>query len=220
MSLWLFFKDELRGFYKSSVMIVLWVGMPMLSILMHFIQPDLEGLPITPFVGIMLAQIGGTLASVMLSTTIVNEKNKNVYDLFLIRPIKRHNLLIAKFLATYVCLIIASVFSLILGVLIDSITLELEMSIVLENLWESIVISMMAMAIATSAGILIGLLANSVMVAAILAIFVGNQLSIASMLPSLIIESINPVIFSTLIGVPFTIIIILIFSILMNRKQF
>ncbi len=220
MSLWLFFKDELKGFYKSNVMIVLWVGMPMLSILVHFLLPDIEGIPITSFVGIMLAQIGGTLASVMLSTTIVNEKNKHVYDLYLIRPIKRHNLLIAKFLATYACLFVASALSLTLGVIIDSLTLETEISLVLEGLWESIIISMMAMAIATSAGILIGLLANSVMVAALIAIFVGNQLSIISTLPGLLINELDPVVISSLIGIPLTLLMIILFTVIMDRKQF
>ncbi|MFW6196653.1 MAG: hypothetical protein ACOC5D_04875 [Thermoplasmatota archaeon] len=36
MSLKILFKDELRGFYKSKVMIVLWVGLPLLAALIYF----------------------------------------------------------------------------------------------------------------------------------------------------------------------------------------
>ncbi|TFF88594.1 MAG: hypothetical protein EU548_08670, partial [Promethearchaeota archaeon] len=68
-------------------MITLWIGFPILSILMHFIQPDTEGIPISVFTGLIVASIGGLLSAVMLSTTIVNEKNARVYDLYLIRPV-------------------------------------------------------------------------------------------------------------------------------------
>ena len=99
MSLWLLFKDELRGFYKSKIMVVLWVGMPLMSILMHFIQPDADGMPVSFLTGLLVASIGGLLAAVMLSTTMVNELGANVYELFLVRPVKRAYILLAKLLS-------------------------------------------------------------------------------------------------------------------------
>ena len=89
MSLKILFKDELRGFYKSKVMIFLWVGLPILAILIYFWSPDTgQEIPFAAFSALLLSSIGGTLASVMLAVSIINEKEKNVYDLFLIRPIK------------------------------------------------------------------------------------------------------------------------------------
>ena len=32
MSLGLLFRDELKGFYKSKVMVTLWVGLPLLTL--------------------------------------------------------------------------------------------------------------------------------------------------------------------------------------------
>jgi len=227
MSLWLFFKDELKGFYKSKVMIILWIGMPLSVILLHLIIPNLDGVPISPIIGLLLGNIGGTLASAMLGTTIVNEKNKNVYDLFLIRPIKRHNLMIAKFLATILCLIIATVISLIIGLIIDSITTEIELKNLINGLWEGTMIAIMTMAIAVSAGILIGLLTKTVMVAAILALFVGSQLSSLPMILPLIISlqpelfgELNSGVISLIIGIPLTFLMIIISSLVVNRKEF
>jgi len=31
----LLFKDELTGFYKSKVMIFLWIGLPLMAVLLH-----------------------------------------------------------------------------------------------------------------------------------------------------------------------------------------
>ena len=58
------------------------------------------------------------------------------------------------------------------------------------------------------------------MIAAIVSIFVGNQLSIASMLPGLMIEELDPVVISSIIGIPLTLLLIILFSVIMNRKQF
>jgi hypothetical protein len=45
------------------------------------------GTPFTLISSIVVSSIGGTLAAVMLAVFIINEKNRHVYDLFLIRPI-------------------------------------------------------------------------------------------------------------------------------------
>ncbi|MHA1269736.1 MAG: ABC transporter permease subunit [Candidatus Helarchaeota archaeon] len=220
MSLWLLFKDEMKGFYKSNVMIVLWIGIPILSILFHYFQPNMEEIPISSMVAILIASIGGTLASVMLSTSIVNEKNRHVYDLFLIRPVKRHNILIAKFCSVYICLIIAALIAIISGFLIDYFTISLPFESVLRDTMESIAISFSAMAISCSIGVLIGILANSVALAAVLSIYVGNQLSLLSILPSVLIKTIDPLLFASLLGISATSIIMFINIFIFNKKQF
>ena len=220
MSLALLYKDELRGYYKSKTMIVLFVGMPLISILMHFLQPDAEGMPISILVGLLIASMGGTLSSVMLSTTVVNEKSRHVYELFLIRPIKRFHLLLAKFLAVYTCLLIGVMLSLSIGLAIDSLTLEVPLDVILEGTIDSLVISLAAMAISCSMGLLIGVLTNSVMLAAILAIYAGNQLSLVAVLPGVMLETLDPVLFSVTVGVFATLVIMGINYFVFEKKQF
>ena len=209
----------MKGFYKSKVMAILWFGMPLLSLLMHFLQAGAEDLPISFLVGLVVASIGGTLSSVMLSTSIVNEKNRQVYDLFLIRPVKRRNILFAKFFAVYSCLLIATIISITVGVLIDFFTIGLPPETVMEQILESMSISLGAMAISCSLGILIGIVTSSVAAAAIASIYIGNQLSLISMLPSLFLPNINPVAFAAIIGIILTS-IFLYLSIRLFKKKY
>jgi len=220
MSLGLLYKDELRGYYKSKTMVVLFVGMPLISIFMHFLQPDAEGMPISLLVGLLVAGMGGTLSSVMLSTTVVNEKSRHVYELFLIRPITRFHLILAKFLAVYTCLLAGTVLSLSMGLTIDYFTLEISLDVIFEGTVDSLVISLAAMAISCSMGLLIGVLTNSVMLAAILAIYAGNQLSLLAVLPGVMLESLDPVLFSLAVGLSATIVIMGINYFVFNKKQF
>lgn len=220
MSFFLLFWDEIRGFIKSKVMIALWIGLPLLSIIMHFIQPDTEGIPISIFTGLIVASIGGLLAAVMLSTTMVNELNARVYDLYLIRPVKRWHLIIAKYLAVFLCLTIATFLSLGVGLLIDHFTIGLPPDTVISDTFESLAVSLAAMSISCAAGILIGILVNSIALAAILSIYLGQQLSLVAVLPGIFFETINPLYFSIGIGVAVTILILIVEIIVFNKKQF
>jgi len=201
-------------------MIVLWVGMPLLSIIMHFFQPDMEDFPFSILVSIVLSTVGGTLASAMLSTSLTSEINQKVYNLFLIRPIKRYSILLSKFAAVYICLVIAIIISLSLGLLIDYFTIgELSVAFVL-TLSESLAISLASIAISCSIGLLFGITISSVPVAAILSVYIGNQLSALSIIPTLFLEPLNPIIFALIIGVSIPPILIMISTILFIRKEF
>ena len=220
MSLKILFVDELKGFYKSKVMIVLWVGLPLLSLLFHYIVPDTEGIPISSIVAIILSSIGGTLGSAMLSTSIASEKIRHVYDLFLIRPVKRTSILLAKFFSVYLCLIIATGISLTLGLILDQIFIGNLPEFVLNQTIESLTISMAAMAISCSIGIFFGIIVSSVPVATILSVYIGNQISAISILPTLFLDFIDPIIFSLLVGSIAAVIMLTVSSILFSRKQF
>ncbi|MHA1718302.1 MAG: hypothetical protein ACTSWX_01935 [Promethearchaeota archaeon] len=220
MSLWLFFKDELKGFYLSKIMLVLWIGMPLISISMHFFQPNAEDIPITILVGILIASLGGVLSSVMLSTTIVSEKNRHVYDLYLIRPIKRFNIMFAKFLAVYSCLGISTLISLGFGIIIDSFNSEIALKLILDDTIDALSVSFAAMAIACTAGILIGLLSNSVMIAAILSVYIANQLSMLAVLPGVMFEKIDTVTFSLIVGSAISIITLFVIAKIIEKKEF
>ncbi|MFX1378693.1 MAG: ABC transporter permease [Promethearchaeota archaeon] len=220
MSLLLLFIDEWKGYAKSKVMIVLWFGLPILSFLLQFIDPtQMEGMPISLLVSIVVSSIGGTLSAIMLSTSIVNEKNRHVYELFLIRPVKRSSLLLAKFLAVYSCLVIAISISLAIGLVIDGIAGNLtgiEWNLTIEYL----ITGMSSMAITCSIGIFFGVLVSSVPVAAILSVYLGSQLSTLIILPTIFIEALNPQLLALTLGITLTTIIMGLNLLLFSRKQF
>jgi hypothetical protein len=212
--------DEITGFYRSKVMVFLLFGMPVISILMLILNPDTEGIPILLFVSLIVSSLGGTLGSVMLATSIVNEKTHHVYDLFVIRKENiRGSLILAKFISVYLCLIVTVFLSLVIGVSIDKFRGISASDLLLEDLFDSLWISMSAMAIACSLGILIGLLMKSVPVAAILSIYVGNQVSMISVIPGLLIEEIDAVSFAISAGLIITITAMIINMFLIKKLQ-
>lgn len=219
MSLSLLIKDEFKGFYKSKVMVVLWIGMPLISLFLHYLQPDTEGIPISIFVGLMVSSLSGTLASVMISTTIVSEKDRHVYDLFLIRPVKRWNLMFAKLIAVYLCIMIATLLSVLIGIILDLIKTDIPIETLLDGVWDSLTISLSAMAISCSISILIGILVNSTMLAVILAIYLGNQLSLIAVLPGIFFESINTIAYALIIGLILTFLVNLVTVLVLQRKS-
>lgn len=216
----LLLRDELSGFRKSKVMIILIIGLPLISVLMHYFQPDTEGMPLSMLVALLVASLGGTLASVMLATTIVSERNRKVYDLFVIRDYNiRTSLMMAKFVSVYLCVAIAAALSISLGVVVDYYFQDMALSLLLPGVGESFAVSMSAIAIACSIGMLIGLLIDSVPAAAILAIYAGNQLSMLAVLPGVMVESINPVVFSLGAGIVLTTGFLIADLMIFKRKQ-
>ena len=85
----------------------------------------------TRYTGLVLAITGGVLASVTLGTTMTNEITKNVYALFLIRPVKRWQIVLSKYLAMMFSLLIAALLTFALGITIDSINFAEEINYVL-----------------------------------------------------------------------------------------
>jgi ABC-2 type transport system permease protein len=183
MSLALLFKDELNGFYRSKVMLALWVGLPAMAVLLYFLVDNIEGMSITFFTGIMVSSIGGLLTSVLIVVNILNEKEKKVYDLFLIRPIRRENLLLAKFGAVFLCVMVASFIAITLAAVLDSATEGYDVQEILSSMKDSLIITVSIMAINCSAGVLIGVFSPSVLVGVLLVLFGSNQLSSMVLLP-------------------------------------
>ena len=189
MSLSLLFRDELNGFYRSKVMLVLWAGMPVLSVFLYLISPDTGDISISVFTSLLVGSIGGTLSAAMLAISIINERERHVYDLFVIRPVKRRNILLSKFAAVYLCVAIAGLLALALGVLIDQFVTGPSSGIDFAALGSSIVLVLSMLAISCSVGILIGIVSPSVLVGVILVLYGGNQLSAVALLPVLLLQS-------------------------------
>jgi len=221
VSFLLLFFDELRGYVKSKVMIILWIGMPSLAILIRFLyqQADVEGILISYLIGLIISSIGSTLSSVMLSTSIVSEKNHKVYDLFLVRPVKRWYFLLAKFFAVYLCLIIAVFISYLAVLIINASDVGVTADDFIEIL-ESMLILMAFMAVSCSMGIFFGVVLPSVAAAAILSVYLGNQFSSIIFLLPLFLDFGDPVIITPIVGYSATTIIMLLNIFIFNRKQF
>lgn len=183
MSFPILFKDELTGFYKSKVMLFLWVGLPVMSLLLYALSPDTGGVPVSVFIALIVSSIGGALASIMLVVTIVNEKERKVYDLFIIRPIRRWQIIISKFLAVFVCLAIAGMISILVGAAVDFAIRGTISDSLLGSLGESISVTLCMMAIACSASVLIGVLSPSILIGVIAVLYGSNQLAAIVVLP-------------------------------------
>ncbi len=221
MNFLLLFKDELRGFYKSKVMIFLWLGLPLMTIVLHLWSPDTgEDIPFTALSAIVVSSLGGTLAAVMLTVSVINEKTRHVYDLFLIRPLKRWHLIISKFLAVYTCIAIASFFALMLGLVIDYLSIGAPSQTLLSDTVQSLASSLSLMAISSSAGILIGVATSSILVGVILVIYGANQISaIATLLPNMLRIS-NPILFTIILGSVISCFFLVVGVLLFARKEF
>jgi ABC-2 type transport system permease protein len=221
MKLPLLYTDELRGFYKSRVMLFLWVGLPVIAVLFRFIQSSATGqeIPFTVISALVVSSIGGTLAAVMLAVSIINEKNRHVYELFLIRPLKRRDIVLAKFLSVYTCVAIASFLAVLVGIATDFATTGALPPTVLNDAAQSLAISLSMVAVSCAAGVLIGVASPSVLVGAILVIYGGNQISVIPLVPT-IMGIANAALFT--IGLAAVVAVVLLAGAiaLFERKQF
>ncbi len=188
MNLSLLYVDELRGFYKSKVMLFLWVGLPVVAILFRLIQTSgtNQDMPFSVVSALVVSSLAGTLAAVMLTVSIINEKNRHVYELFLIRPLKRRNLLLAKVLAIYSCVAVASIVAVFVGMAADYATKGALPTAVFSEVAQSLAISLSMLAVACSVGVLIGVASPSILVGAILVVYGGNQVAAIPLIPTLL----------------------------------
>lgn len=224
MSLTLLIKDEFKGFYKSAIMIVLWIGLPLTSLLIYFItpsMPDLGGFPLFSLLfATIMVSMGGTLASIMLAVYIVHEKTKNVYELFLIRPIRRSDILISKFIAVFLCILLAVILSLSLGLALDYYSSGQFTSLMFQTALESLIITAAAMSVSCAVGILVGMLSSSVLVAVLLIVFVANNIVTLVIYLPVFISMENPVLYTTLSCVITAVLLMLVSIADFKRKQF
>jgi ABC-2 type transport system permease protein len=187
MKMGLLFVDELRGFYKSKVMIFLWIGLPIIALFFRFISVSSDqNMPFTLVSAIVVSSLAGTLASVMLAVFIINEKNRHVYDLFLIRPLKRRDIILAKFFSVYTCVAIASFIAVLTGMIADYVTTGTLSNAVLNNAGQSLATSLSMIAVACAAGVLIGVASPTILVGSIIVIYGGNQISVIPLIPTLL----------------------------------
>ena len=178
MSLPILFVDELLGFWRSRVMLFLWVGMPVLAILIYLWSPDTGGeISLSVLVSLLVSSLTGTLAAVMVVVSIINERDAHVYDLFVIRPIRRRDILLSKYLAVFLCVLVAASIAVLVGIGFDSMYNGTDVSRSWTMTSDALVMTVSVLAISTAAGVLIGIASPSILVGAILVIYLGNQIA-------------------------------------------
>ena len=181
-------RDELVGFAKSKVMLVLWIVLPLIAMAGYLLLPDeitnargMGGLSATAFVGFLMSSVAGTVAALMVAVDIVSERNRKVYELFAIRPIRREVIILAKFLAVFACVTVACVVSLGLGIAVDAIrgnAPQFDYDFV-----KSLLSLIGVVAMSCSVGVVFGVMSRTILVAVILILYVGQNLTIVPMLP-------------------------------------
>lgn len=219
MALKTLYFDELKGFSRSKIMAVLWIGLPLISVAFRVFRPDTEGMPLLTLVAILLASIGGTVATVLLSTSITNERAKSVYDLFLVRPVRRYELLVAKFLAAFSSLFVAVLLSVLLGIVIEAVTGNLSAGTFMGENFESLLVTLTGIAVACSIGIFFGITMSSVAVSAILSAYLGNQIAGAIILPLALSSSLNVVLYCALVGTLVPAAILTVTALIFERRN-
>jgi ABC-2 type transport system permease protein len=217
MSLSLLLKDELRGFYKSKVMIFLWVGLPALSLLLFVLEPSGGDISLPALTAMLVGSLGGVLAAVMLVVSIVNERERHVFDLFVIRPIRRRDIVLSKFAAVYLCVAAAALLAFGVAVGVDLIDKGEIPAGFASTAVDFLVISLSMMAISCSAGVLIGVFSPSVLVGVILVMYGANQLSAVTILPVLTVSSSD--FFPLLPGAAITTVLLILAILVFNKKQ-
>jgi ABC-2 type transport system permease protein len=221
MNLALLYVDELRGFYRSKVMLFLWVGLPLLAVLFHFVQANntSQDMPFSVVSALVVSSVAGTLAAVMLAVSIINERNRHVYELFLVRPLKRRDLLLGKGLAIYTCVAVASLVAVGVGVTADYLAGSTLPAALFGDVAQSLAISLSMLAVACSVGVLIGVASPSILVGAILVIYGGNQISVIPLVPTLLnLPQVVPLTMGLAAIVAVILLAVAIF--LFKRKQF
>jgi len=169
---------------------------------------------------LILANVGGVLASIMLSVHIIHEKSRHVYELFLIRPIRRKDIIISKFLAVFVCVTIASVLAFLLGMAMDYLFHGGVASPIFKGAVESFALGILSVAIACSMGVFIGVVAPTVLVGVIIVIFLSSNISSLTIMIPTMLKLPNSFLLSAMSAVVLSVVFLVMAILAFNRKQF
>lgn len=213
MSLALLLKDEMYGFVRSKIMALLLVGMPAVALLMYFLSPDLGGMKLGAFTALTISSMAGLLASTTLSVSIINERTQGVFDLYLVRPVRRSHLVLAKYLAVILCVIAAAVIALLVA---NTYDYALHGTFDLSTLGEPMLIIITMTSLSCAVAVLVGTLVRNVLLGVILTLYGGNQLSAVVVLTSL--TSVLTTEVSTLIGLAIAAVVMGVATYLFVRK--
>jgi ABC-type transport system involved in multi-copper enzyme maturation permease subunit len=188
---WLMLRDEMVGFARSRVMLVLWIVLPLVTTVGYLVLPDravdsmMPGaqLGATDFMALMISSVAGTVAALLVGVDIVSERNRKVYDLFVIRPIRREVILWAKFIAVTISVSVACIVALALGLTVDAVRGAPVGGDTILAALDSLGSLVAVIALSAGVGVFFGVVSRSILVAVILILYLGQNLAVVPMLP-------------------------------------
>jgi ABC-type transport system involved in multi-copper enzyme maturation permease subunit len=185
-------KDELYGFAKSKVMLVLWVILPLIAIAGYLLLRGNEKIGMDPdakmsasvFMSLILSSLSGTVAALMVAVDLVSERQRKVFELFIIRPIRREAIIWSKFIAVFLVVTMACILSMALGIAIDTIRGDAFTSAMAYDTLKGMAQLVSVIGLSAAVGVICGVLARSILVAVLLILYGGQNLTIVPMLPT------------------------------------
>jgi len=211
--------DELRGYYRTKAVVLMWIGLPLISILLKWLQPEIEGMDVSVFTALMLTSLGGTLGAVTLGTSIAGDMNQHVYDLFLIRPVKRYEIVISKFLAVYLLLLGVLAVSMVSAIAIDTLVYGTPVNLIVASIQEPLLLTVASMAFACATGTAVGIVMDSVAVAAIASLYLGGQLSSVPFLVAILLFKSGDLLFPLLLAAVAALLTLSLAVVIFGRRQ-
>jgi ABC-type transport system involved in multi-copper enzyme maturation permease subunit len=186
-------RDELIGFAKSKVMLALWIVMPAAAVAGYLLLPaqtptQMSGfrVPATMYMSFLISSLAGLVTAVMVAADIVGERTRRVYQLFAIRPIPRGAILWAKFLAVFLCVAVACVLALGLGVAIDMSRGSRLTGGMLFDVLKSFATAAGVIALSAGEATLVGILSGTSLVAAVIIVTqIGQVVTVVPLLPGM-----------------------------------
>ena len=184
-------RDELIGFARSKVMLVLWIVLPVVALAGFLLLPAAvtrgarPAMSATSFMSLLESSIASTVAAVMIAVDIISERNRNVYTLLVIRPVRRETIIWAKVVAVFGCVTVACIVSILLGMVVDAVRGHAPSAASLYDTGQAIAQMTAVIAMATAAGALFGVLVRSILVAVILVLYIGQNVAVLPLVPSL-----------------------------------
>jgi ABC-2 type transport system permease protein len=174
--LFLLFRDELLGYARSKVMLVLWFLMPAIAIIGYLALPAAftartsSGFSIsaTMFMSALTSSLSGTIVAVMIAVDIVSERNRKVFDLFVIRPMRRDSILWSKFFAASACVAVACIIAVAAGLAVDVVLSSAPSARSIHDLGKALVLLAGVIALSAAGGVFFGILSRGSIVAAVI----------------------------------------------------
>lgn len=182
-------RDELIGFARSRVMLVLWVVLPCAALvgfllLRGRVVPGARvDMSAAGFMAFLEGSLASTAAALMIAADLVSERHRNVYTLLVIRPIRREAIVWSKFVAVFGCVTVACVVSIALGMAVDLARGLAPSAADLAGTGRALVQMTVLIALATAIGAVFGVLTRSMVVAVLLVLYVGQNVAGVVMLP-------------------------------------
>ncbi len=175
-ALFILVRDEFVGYAKSKVMLVLWFLMPAISIIAYLALPAVltarasDGFTITATMAMsaITSGLSGTLAGIMVAVDIVSERNRKVYELFVIRPMRRETIMWSKFLSVLACVSIACIIAVTAGLVVDVLRDAAPDAAMLYDVVKAFAQLTCVVALSAATGVFFGVLSRGSIVAAVL----------------------------------------------------